>query len=207
MSSRDPRDRLGPVPDFDLLLVCTGNVARSPAFEAMLRHGLAAASSGPDMRAILVRSAGTGALVDQDIDAPMRAALERRGLRTGRFAARQLDQDMVAAADLVLTASRQVRSVVVRLCPSSVGKTFTMREFARYCDAFAAAGPQAAAGSPADRLESVLAFARERRGTLVPRRPEDDDVADPHGRSRRRYRQAAESLAEAAASILAVVAR
>lgn len=190
--------------DFDLLLVCTGNVARSPAMQALLLDGLAG-SAGLDGRGVRVHSAGTGALVGQDMDPPMRAALERRGVRPGPFVARQLDVDMLDGADLVLTASRQVRSAVVRLSPGALPRTFTIRELARYCDAFPGHGTQAAGRSAGDRLESVLAFARERRGTLPPRRPDDDDVADPHRRSGRRYRQAADSLAEAAASILRVV--
>ncbi len=187
--------------DFDLLIVCTGNVARSPALQAMLGQALPRPSA-VDGRGIRVHSAGTGALVGEDIDPPMRAALSRRGLRPGPFVARQLEPDMVAEADLVLAASRQVRSVVVRLSPASLWKTFTIREFARYCQQFRDHAPDPAPGSPGERLESVLAFARDRRGTLVPPRPEDDDIADPHGLSRRKYRKAAEDLAEAAASIL-----
>jgi protein-tyrosine phosphatase len=134
----------------------------------------------------------------------MRAALERRGLRPGPFVARQLDTDMVADADLVLTASRQVRSVVVRLSPSSLPKTFTILEFARYCDAFRDEAVPAASRSAGERLDAALGFARGRRGSLPPPRPEDDDVADPHRRSSRKYRRAAESLADAAASIVRI---
>jgi protein-tyrosine phosphatase len=194
------------VGDFDLLIVCTGNVARSPALQAMLSQGIPP-QSRPGGRGVRVHSAGTGALVGEDIDPPMRAALERRGQRLGPFVARQLEQDMVVSADLVLAASRQTRSVVVRLCPGAVGKAFTIREFARYCDAFRGLGMEAAGRSPGDRLESVLVFARDRRGSLVPSRPEDDDIPDPHRRSTRRYRKAAESLADAAASILAVASQ
>jgi protein-tyrosine phosphatase len=205
MRACEVRDRLGAVGDFDLLVVCTGNVARSPALQAMLTEALPG-PCGPDGRGVRVRSAGTGALVGQDIDPPMRAALERRGVRPGPFVARQLDTDMVADADLVLTASRQVRSVVVRLSPSSLPKTFTILEFARYCDAFREERPGTDAEALGDRLADVLAFAQDRRGTLVPRRPEDDDIADPHRRSARRYRRAAKTLAKAAVSILEVTA-
>src|SRR5690606_41368685 len=58
--------------DFTLLIVCTGNVCRSPAIERLFRSAFAEGSG------ITVHSAGTGALVGEPIQGPMVQLLEER---------------------------------------------------------------------------------------------------------------------------------
>src|SRR5690625_898724 len=129
--------------DFTLLIVCTGNICRSPAIERLFRSAFQPGSG------IQVHSAGTGALVGQSIQPPMEALLEARGVDPSGFTARAVDERMIDGADLILTATRSHRSDVVDRVPGAVRRTFTLREFARMSlevdlDAIAtAAGPDA----------------------------------------------------------------
>lgn len=163
---------------FDLLVVCTGNICRSPAAERLLTAGL-----GPDS-GVRVHSAGTFAVVDDPVSAPMAALITTAGADAGRFAARQLTASMVREAELVLALTRAHRSLVVELHPAAVRRTFTLRELARL-----AAGVDPAAlpaGTPAERLAALLPLAAAERGRHLVQ-PSEDDVLDPYGRSERVY--------------------
>src|SRR5512144_374699 len=118
-----------PVP-FRVLFVCTGNICRSPFGERLLRARLAE-RLGPDAALVEVGSAGVQGLVGEPMD-PLAAAvlLSHGGDPTG-FAGRRLDAGLVRGADLVLAANRKHRASIVRLDPTAVRKTFTIRELAR----------------------------------------------------------------------------
>ena len=80
-----------------ILFVCTANVCRSPMAEAIF-NALA------EERGLLWRaeSAGVAALVDEDITPNARAALDEVGIYTGEHRARQVSEEMMGEADLVL---------------------------------------------------------------------------------------------------------
>jgi protein-tyrosine phosphatase len=93
------------------------------------------------------------------------------------------------AADVVLVAEQKHRRAVVSLQPAALGHTFLLTHFARLV-----------AASGIDREASgldLLAAARAQRGRLQPVRAEDDDIADPAGRSARRLRACAVQIAGA----------
>lgn len=115
----------GPNTGLKVLVVCTGNICRSPAAAALLR------SSGAFGESARITSAGTGALVGAPIDPEMAAALARLGeLDFGQNAARQATREIVAANDLVLTASTRQKSTLLSQSPDAIGKVFTLREYA-----------------------------------------------------------------------------
>src|SRR4051794_35290398 len=109
---------------FDLLFVCTGNICRSPTAE------LVAAARLPSER-FRVHSAGTSGLDGYAIEPGAARALRPLGIGCDAFRARRLTADMVRAADLVLTATRDHRAAVVALVPEAREYTYTMREYAR----------------------------------------------------------------------------
>jgi len=86
--------------------------------------------------------------------------------------------DAIGSADLVLTAERTHRSIVVQQAPTALGKTFCLREFARLmasveCD-----------GMPSDPValaRAAVVAARDSRGLIPPVPPSEDDIADPKG--------------------------
>lgn len=219
---------------FAVLAVCTGNVCRSPAAEMMLRHGIRglAGLTGPDC---IARSAGVSALVGQPMATRMVAALDDGGIPTTSFTARQLDASMIDEADLIITADRRHRAAVVGINADALERTFTLREFGRYCgklldaqlpetvgvsEASQSGGslrpllnasrdpriPVRASDSQAQRFSDLLQFVTYNRGLVHPIRPQDDDVADPWNRSRRAHRAAVQVIETNVAVILSAAA-
>ncbi len=110
-----------------ILVVCTANVCRSPMVAAMLQHRLG--GHGPT-----VESAGVRAPEGRPMDRDSAAQLTSRGIEVPSSTARQLTAEIVAGADLVLTATRAHRADVLDLHPRSLRRTFTLLEFAALGD-------------------------------------------------------------------------
>ncbi len=191
MTQEPPTDLRAPT--FSILTVCTGNICRSPAVERLLARGLG--------ETVLVTSAGTRATVGGPVSAPMVPLLVAAGVSVDGFTARQVTEQMVRDADLVLPLTRAHRSAVVELAPAAVRRTFTLRELARLAVAVdpAALPP----GTPADRLRALVPLAAARRG-LVPATAADDDVVDPYGRGDAVYARSFGLIEPAVRAIVAV---
>src|SRR5215204_892140 len=80
-----------------ILFVCTANVCRSPMAEAIFN-----ALAGERGLAWRAESAGVAALVDEDITPNARAALDEVGIYANEHRARQVSEEMLEEADLVL---------------------------------------------------------------------------------------------------------
>lgn len=172
-----------------LLVVCTGNICRSPAAELLLRAGLGNAG-------LAVASAGLAARAGEPVAAPMAALLTASGVDAAGFRARQLQPPMLHAAGLVLTMTTAQRAAVVGRLPAVVRRTFTLREFAELARLGAGLPSQP---DPAARLAALVAAAPRLRALRTGLR--EDDVEDPYGlpadvfaRSFRRIEQAVEAL-------------
>lgn len=100
-----------------VLVVCIGNVCRSPVAEAMLRKHL----PGKE-----VSSAGLGALVGQGVEPVAKQLAEQAGLEVANHQARQLSVEMLQAADLILVMSDGQRRAVAELSPAAMGKTMCL---------------------------------------------------------------------------------
>ncbi|MEN3361309.1 MAG: hypothetical protein V7637_5291 [Mycobacteriales bacterium] len=133
---------------FGVLVVCVGNLCRSPLAERLLRAGLAAGLDGGAAR-FTVGSAGTEALAGMPMDPRAAEIAVDLGADPAGFTARPVTAELVAAADLVLTATRAERAEAVRLHPPAHRYAFTLREFARLVAAAADAAADAAAGAAA----------------------------------------------------------
>ena len=157
-------------PPVALLVVCTGNICRSPAAELLLRAGLG------DDAGIAVASAGLAARAGEPVAAPMARLLAARGVDPRGFVARQLHPPLLRSSGLVLTMTAAQRSTVVSRAPAAVRRTFTLREFAEL--ARLGAGLPAER-HPADRLAALVAAAPRLRALRTG--PREDDVEDPYG--------------------------
>jgi protein-tyrosine phosphatase len=113
-----------------ILTVCTGNICRSPVAERLLQAGLDQVLPG----GFRVRSAGTMAMVGHPIQPLSAEIIARYGGNPEPFAARQLTAKILRDTDLVLTMSTEHRGEVLKLDPSLLKRTFTIREFARMLD-------------------------------------------------------------------------
>jgi len=183
-----------PEPPPRILAVCTGNISRSPAVERLLRARLD--------DSIQIDSAGVGAVVGAPIDPPVADFLQAFDADVSGFAARQIDDSMVAAADLVLTLTRAHRAQVLEWVPAAVRRTFTLLEFTRVLESLDLSGLPADTDAGA-RLRAILPVVIAGRA-LAPRPAlaAGDDVPDPYGRDAAAY---ARSLAmiEAATATMA----
>ncbi|PJJ65649.1 low molecular weight phosphatase family protein [Compostimonas suwonensis] len=166
-----------------VLFVCTGNICRSPLAEAVFR---ARSGGGVDGAGLPVGSAGLHAVVGAPMDG-IPAQLARDAGADSQHRARQIDRDSVSRAALVLTMTREQRTQLVREFPSALRRAFTLAEFLRLLgDPAAPVRPEAPAApvglAASQRLGELVAGAGSARGSLGSH--DDDDIADPYGRSR-----------------------
>ncbi|MET4157278.1 low molecular weight phosphatase family protein [Agromyces sp. PvR057] len=188
----------------NVLVVCTGNICRSPVAERVLAARLASAGLGD----VIVSSAGTAALAGQPMTPQAAAQALRFGADPAGHASRQLTERLVEDADLVLTATRAHRAEVAELVPRAARRAYTLREFARVLDFLSADGalepPAAAAGS---RLQQATdAAARSRGFAPPPSDPNDDDILDPYRAPDAVYDEAGRLIDDAVDRIVSALA-
>ena len=82
-----------------ILLVCVGNICRSPTAEYLLRDRLGDAS-------LQISSAGLGALEDHPMDATAASLLIEHGIDASAHRGRQLQASMLREVDLVLVMEK-----------------------------------------------------------------------------------------------------
>ena len=104
-----------------ILVVCVGNICRSPMGEALLARALADRSR--------VGSAGLGALVDQPADETARSLLQERGLDISAHRARQLTAELIRRHDLILVMESGHKRAVESIDPSARGKVYRWGEW------------------------------------------------------------------------------
>lgn len=154
----------------DILVLCTGNVCRSPVGERLLQRQLLA--RGIDAR---VHSAGF-VLDGRPISDESLELLAARGIDAADHRSRVVDASMIAAADLVLGMAREHVREAVLLDRSALSRTFTLRELVRRAEIM---GPRQPGHGFAEWLR--LAAGDRTPSALLGNSPEDD-IEDPMGR-------------------------
>ena len=162
---------------FRVLHVCTGNICRSPLAEHLMRAGLRD-RLGDEADRFAVSSAGTWGHTGSPMEPFALTTLAALGHDGSAFQARELVAEHVAAADLVLTATREHRAAAVVLQPRAAKRTFTLREFDRLLSAVDPASLPT--GDRVERAHAVVSAAAAQRGRVRAEVPEDDDVVDPY---------------------------
>lgn len=102
-----------------ILIVCIGNICRSPTAESLMREAL----SRPD---IDVKSAGLAAMVDYPIEPTAQSVLEEHGHLPMDHKAMQLTRQSVSGADLILVMEKRHVSGVLSIAPEARGKVFLL---------------------------------------------------------------------------------
>jgi protein-tyrosine phosphatase len=176
---------------FRVLMVCTGNICRSPVMERLLRGRLAQQLPAVDAARFEISSAGTYAMIGSGIPRESAEILGSMGLDSGPFVSRSLQVEMIAAADLVLAATRDHRSLIVGADPRALSRTLTLREFARLLKPVTSRDIDAAVldADPVERFRAIVAAGFANRGLVPPGDPAADDIADPYRRGRKAYRR------------------
>jgi protein-tyrosine phosphatase len=101
-----------------LLVVCLGNICRSPMAKVVLQREL---GEGWE-----IDSAGLGALVGEPAVPEALQALARIGLDASAHRARQLDSDLLREAELVLVMETAQKIEVERIYPWACGRVFLL---------------------------------------------------------------------------------
>ena len=108
-----------------VLIVCTGNICRSPMAYGLLRAYLQ--EQGLD-QAIVVETAGTHALVNEPPSAPGQKILAERGIDISHHRARQVTPQLLRDADVVLVMEEAHRRSLFYLAPQHLGKILLLSE-------------------------------------------------------------------------------
>ena len=102
-----------------VLVVCVGNICRSPTAEWLLRHRLR-------RDGVTIESAGLAALVGNPIDPVAESVLAEHGVAVAGHVARQVSPELINAADIVLVMDKRHMSAVHAQVPHARGKTFLL---------------------------------------------------------------------------------
>jgi protein-tyrosine phosphatase len=162
----------------EILVVCTGNICRSPMAEGFLRAALAGRLGEA---APAVTSAGTAGWDGSGAMEEAIRSAEERGVDIRAHLARKLRGEMLEDADLIVCMAAEHRKAIVGAMPDLEDKTFTIKELVRSLESSPAEGSFEA---------RVAAAAAARNGSLPPA----EDVRDPLGDTIDGYRQVADEL-------------
>lgn len=170
---------------FRILHVSTGNVCRSPIAERLTRRALTHRLGNGRSGGLVAESAGTWGHEGAPMEDHAATVLLEYGADPSGFIGRELLDEHVIRADLVLTATRDHRAQVVSMGHSAGLRTFTLKEFTRLVRAIDPATlPDPDPGPPAGMVERARALVRAAaalRGWLLAPSPEADEVYDPYG--------------------------
>lgn len=101
-----------------LLVVCVGNICRSPMAQAVLRRDLGDRWS--------ISSAGLGALVGEPAAPEARHSLQALGLDAAEHRARQVTPEMLRDAELVFVMESAQKSALEKAHPWACGRVFRL---------------------------------------------------------------------------------
>lgn len=100
-----------------VLVLCTGNICRSPYAEAVLKQR----ATG-----VVVDSAGLSAMVNCEADSTGQAVAKNRGIDMSTHKAKQVTRSMIGQSDLILVMDDEHLLRLHRKYPESRGKSFKL---------------------------------------------------------------------------------
>ena len=109
----------------NILIVCVGNICRSPIAEALLKAALTAIKPNTYQ----VSSAGIGAMVGYPADAKAKQLMISKGFDISEHRADQLNEAMIRKADIILVMESAHKQAIEAKQPSAKGKVFRLGEW------------------------------------------------------------------------------
>lgn len=112
----------------NILILCVGNVCRSPMAECLLKSALSSKLLLEKNSNVMfnIRSAGLHALVGHGIDSTAHDVLQQNGYSYGNHRARQVQERELINADVVLVMEQRQLDEVVEQLPQIRGKVFLL---------------------------------------------------------------------------------
>jgi len=110
-----------------ILIVCIGNICRSPMAEALLINQLK-----KDHPEVVVKSAGLAAMIDQPADQIAQDLMMLRGLDISSHRARQVTSEILANIDLILPMTTRQQEQIVSKFPSLFSKVHRLGKWDGY---------------------------------------------------------------------------
>lgn len=177
-----------------ILFVCEGNVCRSVIAAGALQEALLLTQR------VTVGSAGTRALVGEPADPVTVGIASRLGFSVEAHRARQVTPELLAAADMVVAATRPIRGATVQIYPPAVKYSFTMRQLSRILRSSGTGFEAAGLSGPA--LVTALSHSlNQEKARLIAPQGEDDNIADPRGSRPRVHEESSEAIILAVAEL------
>jgi protein-tyrosine phosphatase len=171
-----------------ILVVCSGNICRSPIAEGLMRRAVADRFGAG---APAVSSAGTIGLEGSPATPDAVQAAAERGVVIGEHIARRLTNAMIAEANLVIGLAAEHRDAVAARVPAAADRAFTLKEMGRLLEWDAPASAK-----DADTLDARVAAAAATRTSGRAINTYDEDVVDPLGMPIETYRAIAWEIDE-----------
>src|SRR6266540_2579017 len=103
-----------------ILVVCTGNICRSPMASGLLASFL----RDRGVRDVTVESCGVAAWDGSPPTPEAVEAMREQGLDISGHVARKLNRRIIEAADLIVGMASEHRRAVKRIAPTAGGKSF-----------------------------------------------------------------------------------
>jgi len=107
----------------NILVVCVGNICRSPMAEALLKQAT------QDMTDLKLSSAGLAAVVDYPAAEHAEVLMAERGLDITGHRARQLTPDLIYTSDLILVMESKHKRAIDETDETARGKVYRLCEW------------------------------------------------------------------------------
>lgn len=111
-----------------ILVICAGNLCRSPMAAALLTEALGEANGG----IFYISSAGLNALVNYPPPAMVQNLMRARGIELSGHRARQLTTPLLNEADLVLVMDTAQKKSIEAQVPTAHGKVYRLGEWSQF---------------------------------------------------------------------------
>lgn len=105
-----------------ILVVCVGNICRSPTAECLLHNKL-------HPQGFTVSSAGLSALVDHPMDKTALEVLQQNNHDWSEHKARQISREIIQANELILVMEKGHLKAITDMAPEARGKTFLLTQW------------------------------------------------------------------------------